>query len=122
MRNEYKNILWRERKRNCFGLPWTFTVYILTDTKIIIRSGILMIKEEEIELYKITDKKLLFPLLGRIFGYGVIEFNANDTYTPNVYIRNIPNTREFANLFEEAIDKEKEKYDVKGRDIVGMVD
>lgn len=122
MKEKYKNVIWQQRKLNSIGLPWTFTVYTLTNTKIIVKTGILSTKEEEIELYKITDKKLLFPFLGRLFKYGTVEFNANDTYTPNVLIKNIPKPREFADIFETAIDNEKEKYHVKGRDVVGMVD
>ena len=47
--------LWRARKRNCFGLPWTFTVYTLKEDKLCISSGMLNKKYEEIRLYRIRD-------------------------------------------------------------------
>ena len=122
MKEKYRHVICTQRKRNVFGLPWTFTEYILTDKKIIVKTGFFSIKEEEVELYKITDKKLFCPFLGRIFRYGSIEFNANDTYTPNVFIKNIRNPRDFLETFENAIDVDKEKYNVKGRDVMGMAD
>ena len=36
-----KDIIWKDRKRTIFGLPWTFTVYKLTGEKILIDTGFL---------------------------------------------------------------------------------
>ena len=36
---------WRARKRTIFGLPWSFTVYKLTDEKLLIETGLLNKKE-----------------------------------------------------------------------------
>ena len=38
--------LWRERRRTIFGLPLSFTVYKLTEEKLLIESGFLKKKEE----------------------------------------------------------------------------
>lgn len=37
---------WSDRKRIIFGLPWTFTKYAATDEKLLIRTGVLNVKEE----------------------------------------------------------------------------
>ena len=50
--------VWTDKKRSLFGLPLTFTRYYLTETKFITRTGFLNIDEDEIDLYKITDKKV----------------------------------------------------------------
>ena len=51
--------LMRERKRWLFfGIPWTFTKYILTEKKIIIESGLLNSSENEILMYRVTDMTL----------------------------------------------------------------
>ena len=68
MKEKYKNVICKQRKRNVFGLPWTFTEYILTDKKIIIKTGFFSIKEEEVELYKVTDKKLIAASGGIVQG------------------------------------------------------
>ena len=67
---DYENIVWKDRKRTLFGLPLSFTRYILLEDKFIIRTGIIGIHEEEVELYRVTDKKLNIGLWGRIFNYG----------------------------------------------------
>ena len=38
---DYENIVWKDRKRTLFGLPLSFTRYILLEDKFIIRTGII---------------------------------------------------------------------------------
>ena len=64
------DILWSDRKRGLFGLPWSFTKYILTDDKLLIRSGVLSQREEEIRLYRVRDLELLPALHRRRNGGG----------------------------------------------------
>ena len=45
-----KDIIWTDRKRIIFGLPWTFTKYILTKEKLLVETGILNKDQEEIRL------------------------------------------------------------------------
>ena len=35
------NFIWKERKRNALGLPWTFTKYALTGDRLFITRGLL---------------------------------------------------------------------------------
>ena len=49
------NTIWKDRKRPIFGLPLSFTKYILTEEKLIINTGFLVKTEEEIRLYRMTD-------------------------------------------------------------------
>ena len=58
--------IWTDKKRTLFGLPISFTRYFLTETKFITRRGFLTIVEDELDLYKVTDKKLR---LGETRGY-----------------------------------------------------
>ena len=53
-----KDIIWTDRKRIIFGLPWTFTKYILTKEKLLVETGILNKDQEEIRLYRIMDMTL----------------------------------------------------------------
>ena len=66
--NDRGNILWTDKKRTLFGLPLSFTRYYLTDHQLITRTGFLSVQEDEIELYRITDKRIQQPLSQRIFG------------------------------------------------------
>ena len=44
-------IVWSDRKRIAFGLPWTFTKYTLTKEKLLIHTGMLNTQEDEVRLY-----------------------------------------------------------------------
>ena len=46
------------QKRPIFGLPLSFTVYTLLEDKLLIDTGILSTKQEEIKLYRIMDLTL----------------------------------------------------------------
>ena len=61
------NIVWKARKRTWFGLPWTFTVYTLTEDKILIESGLFTSKQDEVRLYRIMDVSLTRNLIQKIF-------------------------------------------------------
>ena len=45
------NIIWSDRKRPIFGLPISFTKYILTDEKLLVDTGFLSRTQEEIRLF-----------------------------------------------------------------------
>ena len=62
------NTIWSDRKRTFFGLPWTFTKYILTDDKMLVIKGFLNQKEEEIRLYRVMDLSLKRSLFQMFFG------------------------------------------------------
>ena len=107
-----KKPVWKGQKRNAVGLPLTFTKYILYDNKLVIRKGFLNITEDEVELYKVKDKQLKISLLGRIFNYGTISIYASGVY-------NCDQGRMVAGLIEQYVNIERDKYNVRGRDMVG---
>lgn len=110
--------IWSDRKRTIFGLPWTFTTYILTDKKFITRKGLLTIREDEIDLYRIIDKSLRQTLDQRIFGCGTVTLNCRDVDTPIKEV-SVKNPREFMELLDEAVNKQRDKYKTRGRDMIG---
>ena len=63
MKSDEINYVWTDKKRTLFGLPLSFTRYFLTETKFITRTGFLSVEEDEIDLYKIIDKKMRKPFL-----------------------------------------------------------
>lgn len=68
-----ETIVWKDRKRIFFGLPWTFTKYALTEEKLYIETGVLSKREEEVRLYRIMDVTLKRSLWERICGLGTID-------------------------------------------------
>ena len=113
------NYIWRDRKRTFLGLPWSFTVYYLTETKFIRRTGFLNLEESEIDLYKITDKKLLLPFGQRMVGCGTIHICSRDTDSPETDICSIKKPREVLDMLDKYINRERDRYGTRGRDLYG---
>ena len=111
---------WSDRKRIIFGLPWTFTKYAATDEKLIIKSGILNIKEEEIRLYRVMDLTLHRTLFQRFWGAGTIHVNSADKSTPEFDIMSIKNPEMVKNMLSDMVEEERAKKRVAGREF--MVD
>lgn len=110
--------IWTDKKRTLFGLPLSFTRYILTEKKFITRKGFLSITEDEIELYRVVDKSLRLPFGQRIFGCGTVVINCRDTDTPVKEVVSIKNPRDFMNIFEKQVDIQRDKYRTRGRDMM----
>ncbi len=116
--NAENEVLWTDKKRTLFGLPISFTRYILTGKKFITRKGFLSISEDEIELYRVVDKSLRLPFGQRIFGCGTVIINCRDTDTPVKEVMSIKKPREFVEIFENQVDIQRDKYRTRGRDMI----
>ena len=73
MAKDKTTYVWKDRKRIIFGLPWSFTVYKLTEEKLFVETGFFSKKEEEIRLYRVMDLTLKRPFGQRIWGLGTIH-------------------------------------------------
>ena len=102
-----KKVLWNDRKRIIFGLPWTFTKYKLTEEKLIIQTGFLNIKQEEIRLYRIMDITLNRKIGQRIFGLGTIHCCSADKSTPEFDIKNIKDSERVKELLSDKVEQER---------------
>lgn len=97
-----------ERKRWLFfGLPFTFTVYQLTAKKLTVRTGLLTTVEDDILLYRIMDTSLRRTLPQKLFGLGSIRIASSDHSLPELVIKNIRNAREFKEMLDSQIEKER---------------
>ncbi len=118
MKKDTFDYIWTDKKRTFLGLPWSFTRYYITEKKIIVRKGFLSVTEEEVDLYKITDKKLLFPLGQRMVGCATISMYAKgDVDNPDIVFKSIKNAREVMKILDERIDQARDRYDIRGRDM-----
>lgn len=115
---EYGDVIWTGKK--CImGLPVSFTRYILTDTKLITKIGFLNIKEDEIELYRIYDMSLDLNIFQRIVRCGTLKLLSKDSDTPAKILKSIRNPREAKRLIDDAVTVQRDKYYVRGRDMIG---
>ena len=107
--------VWQDRKRIIFGLPWTFTKYVLTKEKRLIQTGILNTKEEEVRLYRIMDVTLRRSLGQRLFGLGTIHCCSADKSTPEFDIKWIPDSDAGKEKLSDLVDAERMAKRVSSR-------
>ena len=110
--------IWTDKKRTIFGWPWSFTRYILTENKFIRRHGFFNVEEDEIDIYRIVDKKLTLPFGQRLFGCGTVVINSKDQDTPVMEVKSIKKPRVFMKMLDEQIEKARDKYSIRGRDMI----
>ena len=113
------DVVWKDRKRIIFGLPWTFTRYSLTQDKLVIDTGFISRKEDEVRLYRILDISLDRPLSQRIWGLGSIRLNTADKTLPEVMIKRIKNAKNVKDMLSEMVEKERDEKRIAAREFMG---
>ena len=116
------DVVWKDRKRIIFGLPWTFTRYSLTQDKLVIDTGFISRKEDEIRLYRILDITLDRPLGQRIWGLGTIRLNTADKSAPEVTIKRIKHAKDVKEMLSDMVEKERDEKRIGAREFMGYGD
>ena len=115
-------LVWQDRKRIIFGLPWSFTKYKLYDDKFQICTGFLSRKEEEIRLYRIMDLTLQKSFGQRIFGMGTIKVESADKTTSEFLIKNFRKPDTVRDLLSDKVEVARRKNRVSGREYMSADD
>ena len=115
-------VVWQDRKRIILGLPWTFTKYVLTKEKLLIQTGILNTKEEEVRLYRIMDVTLRRSLAQRMFGLGTIHCCSADKSTPEFDIKWIPDSAAVKEKLSDLVEAERMAKRVSSREFMSDED
>ncbi|RGS41725.1 PH domain-containing protein [Coprococcus eutactus] len=116
------NIVWKDRKRTLFGLPWSFTKYSLSDDRLFISTGFLSTKEDEVRLYRIMDISLNRTLGQRIFGLGTIKCCSADKTLGDFEIKNIKKSKDVKELLSEMVENERNRKKVTSREFIDHED
>ncbi len=116
------DVVWKDRKRIIFGLPWTFTRYSLTQDKLVIDTGFISRKEDEVRLYRILDISLDRPLSQRIWGLGTIRLNTADKTLPEIAIKRIKHAKDVKDMLSEMVEKERDEKRIAAREFMGYGD
>ncbi len=116
-----EEILWEGKKRlMLFGLPWTFTSYKITESRLFVRKGFLTTRYDEVRLYRIRDVGLSRTLAQKLIGTGTIAVSSTDSSMKNFDLVNIKNSERVAEILSSATEKAREKTRVSAREL--MVD
>ena len=102
--------LWKDRKRY-FGLPWSFTRYMLSEDRLFISVGFLNIKDDEILLYRVRDIDTNRTLWQRLFGVGTITVVSSDKTMPTLVLQNVKDPV----FVKELIHKQVEEVKIQRR-------
>ena len=97
------DVVWKDRKRIIFGLPWTFTKYGLSDDRLFIETGLLNLNENEVRLYRIMDVSLTRKLWQRLFGLGTITCHSSDKSMGTFEIKNIKNLYDISKISSDLL-------------------
>ena len=117
------NEIMRERKRwGFFGIPWTFTKYILTEKKIVIQMGLFRSTENEILLYRVADMSMTRTLFQKMFNIGTLTVYSHDKTNPTLIIKNIKNVRLFKDALSDAVEKDKIRMRLRQREVMDDYD
>ena len=114
-----QNTVWKARKRNFLGLPWTFTVYGFSQDRLFIKSGIFNTREDEVRLYRITDIGLKKSFWQRIFGMGSIAIYSADKSMGDFELVNLKDSEQVKETLSGLIEKERENKRVASRELRG---
>lgn len=111
-------IIWKDRKRIFFGLPWAFTKYSLSEDRLFISTGFFSVKEDEVRLYRIMDVSLERKLWQRMCGLGTIKCCSADKTMGDFEIKNIKKSREIKEMLSNMVEDERTKKKVSSREFM----
>jgi len=86
------------------------TTYVLTNLRLIIRTGVIRKKEEQIELIRIKDLELIQGLKDRALGVGDIVIISTDENDPKLKLADIRNPGEVKDAIWKAVRAERQKH------------
>ncbi|MGN0436772.1 MAG: PH domain-containing protein [Wujia sp.] len=112
------DVVWRDRKRIIFGLPWTFTKYGLSEDRIFIETGLLTLNENEVRLYRIMDVSLEKTIWQRLFNLGTITCYSSDKSMGVFKIRNIKNPSKVKELISSYVEEERSRKRVTSKEFI----
>lgn len=112
------DVVWKDRKRIIFGLPWTFTKYGLSEDRVFIETGLFNLHENEVRLYRIMDVSLERKFWQRLFGLGTITCKSSDKTMGDFLIKNIKNSSEVKELLSSYIEEERSRKRVSSKEFI----
>ena len=112
--------IWMDRKRvTIFALPWSFTKYELTPSKLIVSTGFINQKEDEVRLYRIRDVSYSQTIWERIGNVGTLQVLSVDASVPDLELKHIKNARKVKDVLSQAIEVARRANGVRTSELIG---
>ena len=108
MKNKRIRYIWEDRPRK-WGMPLSFTKYMLSEDRLFVEKGLLKTRYEEVELYRVNDLSLTVRLGQRLFGVGTLRVYSSDKTAPVLDLVNIRDPREVKELIRRQVEDAKMK-------------
>ena len=112
-------LVFKQRKRNWCGLPWSFTIYSFDEERLFIESGVFSKREDEVRLYRILDISLRRSFIQRIFKMGTITIDSSDKTMKCFELKNIKNSKEVKEQLSQLVEEERQRKRITGREFMG---
>lgn len=107
------------------GIPyiiWTYLViknkkYELTQERLILKSGVLNKKIEELELFRVRDYSIEKPFIYNMFGLGNIILTSSDKTNPYIKLEALKDIENLKNKIRNAVQITRKNNGVKDLEI-----
>lgn len=90
--------------------------YILTDQRLLERSGIIVKKMETLELYRVKDLAVSSTFMQTLFGRGQVILQTTDASTPTVLINAVPSPELVSQLVRNRVEACRQAKGVRAFD------
>ena len=113
------NYIWQDRKRTLFGLPLSFTKYMLTEDRLFTERGFFNSTYDEENLYRVRDVRVTRSLGQKLFGVGTVTLYCSDKSNGVLALENIKKPDQVRRFLSELVEQKRTETGVKGREIIG---
>lgn len=79
----------------------------ITSQRLVLKTGILSVRTDFVELYRVTDLDVDEPMFERMLGYGRLVISSSDRTEPAVVLRGIKNPEALADQLRGCIEEQK---------------
>jgi len=98
------------------GLLMNNVRYKITSQRLIVTTGLVGKKSEEVELVRIKDIAMEKTVMDRMMGVGTIIVYSSDPTTPEVRLEDVKEVEKVKDLLRDAVRAEKELYGTRYRE------
>jgi hypothetical protein len=113
-----EEILWKDRKRR-LGLPLSFTQYIVSRERLIVKRGFLKTETDEVLIYRIMDIRMVRTLGQKIFGVGTVTLISTDKSAPSLDLKNIKAPDKVRRFLGDLIEQQRAAKGVRSSEFLG---